>query len=153
MTTIEPFKSVSLCQRYSASWPKTSFAAWNASSSQLLPGNTTTPNRISAPRPAEPTSLTVPTCPTRLIHVAYQTLIDFDAVALDHGIGEHLVRNLRRELPRRAGFGGFEIELEVFALAHGADVRVAKRVQRLGNRPPLWIEYRRLERHEHTCAH
>mgnify|MGYP003693783919 CR=1 FL=1 len=49
---VAPLRSVSLCQRYSASWPEDVLARrGTASWSQLLPGKTTMPNfMISPPR-------------------------------------------------------------------------------------------------------
>src|SRR6266508_1764456 len=126
MTTSAPFRSASLCQRYSASCPNTSFAAWSASSSQLLPGKTTTPNRMS---------------------------VDLDAITFDDGIGEHLVGNLRRQRARLRRLGGREIELEVLALPHVLDVAVAERMQRVGNRFALRSEDGRLQRDENPRSH
>src|SRR5262249_32658257 len=150
MMTSARFRSVSLCQRYSASWPKPSFTAWNASSSQLLPGNTTMPNRISAPYPLRHYPDDNPTCPTRL---TCPTSVDLDSVALDDRIGQHLVGHFGGELPRGARFVRFQIQLEILSLPHVADVRIAERVERLGDGPPLRIEHRRLQRHEHASAH
>src|SRR5256885_16496170 len=126
MRTSAPFRSASLCQRYSASWANSSFAAWKAYSSQLLPGKTTMPNFMS---------------------------VDLYAIALDHRVREHLVGHFGRELPRGAGFVGGQVELEIFSLADIADLRIAQRMQRLGDRPPLRIEHRWLERHKHAGTH
>src|SRR3990172_10052842 len=48
MTTSEPARSRDWCQRNSACWPSAVCTAQKASWSQLLPGNTTTPNFMGA---------------------------------------------------------------------------------------------------------
>src|SRR5688500_15970878 len=126
MTTSLPLRSVSLCQRYSASWPNTSFAAWNASSSQLLPGKTTIPNFMS---------------------------VNLDAVALDHGIRQHLVGDFGGERACLGGLSRRQVELEVLSLTHVGDRGVAERLQRVGDRLALRIEHRRLQCDVDTGAH
>src|SRR5438552_2662714 len=146
MTTSASFRSVSLCQRYAASWPNTSCAAWNASSSQLLPGKTTMPNRIRDPFQR----LALPGPPDR---PDPRASLDLNPIALDHRICEHFGGDFRGQRARLARFGGREVELEVLALPHVLDASVAERLQGVGNRAALGIEHRRLQRHEHARTH
>src|SRR5947208_10903971 len=53
-------------------------------------------------------------------------LVDFNSVALDDWIGQQLIGDFRRELPRLSGFARREVELEVLALANILDAPVAE---------------------------
>src|SRR3954462_11708218 len=77
----------------------------------------------------------------------------FDAIGFDHRVGQHLVGDFGRELPRLGRFAGGEIELEVFALADVGDRPVSQRVEGFRDRAALRIEHRRFQRDEHACAH
>src|SRR5476649_2220467 len=105
----------------SASWPSTCFAAWNASWSQLLPGNTTMPNVTS---------------------------VHLDAIAFDHRIGQKLVGDFGGQRLRLRGFRRREIELEILALPDVFNPVVAERMQRVGDGLALRVEHRLLERDE-----
>ena len=79
--------------------------------------------------------------------------VDLDPIALDHRIREQLVGDLGGQRARLVGDVDVELELEVLALPHVADAGVAHRVQRLGDRLPLRIEDRWLQRDEHSGFH
>src|SRR3990167_6584166 len=137
MTTSAPFRSVSLCQTYSACSPRTSLAAWYASSSQLLPGKTMTEN-VTLYSPAS----SVDSRPRASVH--------FNPVALNHRVGQQLVGDFRSERPGLRRFGRRQIELEGFPLP---DDGVAERMQGVGDGLALRIEHRWFERHENARAH
>src|SRR5580704_9710871 len=121
---------------YSARWPSTSFAAWYASWSQLLPGKTTMPNFIGdSPRRVSKDS------------------VHFDSIAFNHRVREELVGNLRGERPRLRGFRRRQIQLEVLPLPHVLDAGVAERMERVGNRSSLRIEHGWLQCDEDARTH
>src|SRR5688500_19215996 len=127
MTASAPRRSVSLCQTKSASWPSTSFAAWYASWSQFDPGKTMTAKRMVS--------------------------ADLNAITLDYRIRQQLVGNFRRHRPCFVSRLGRQLELEIFTLADVFDPAVPERVQCVDDRLALRIEYRRLQRDEHSRAH
>src|SRR5215208_4706141 len=80
-------------------------------------------------------------------------LFDFHPVTFNHWVREELIGDLGRERARLVGRLGRELELEVLALTHVADARVPHRVQGVGNRVPLRVEHRRLQRDEYASFH
>src|SRR4029077_1181435 len=79
--------------------------------------------------------------------------VHLDAVALDHRVGEDLVRDVGGELLGLRPLGRRQIELEVLALPHVRDVQIAERLQRIDDRPALGIEHRWLQSDKHTRTH
>src|SRR5687767_9699950 len=79
--------------------------------------------------------------------------LHFDPVTLDDRVREQLVGNFGGERLGLSGFGGREIELEVLPLPNIFHAGIAERMQRVGNRAPLRIEHRWLQRDEYSRAH
>src|SRR6185436_9575832 len=78
---------------------------------------------------------------------------NLNPVAFDHGVREQFVGHLGGEGPGLGDLRRRKIQLEIFPLPYVVDARVPERMERLGNRPALRIEHRRLQRDEYSRAH
>src|SRR5262245_59867862 len=119
-------KALSACHTIAGSRPEISRSARAMSRSRLMPGKTTTADFIA----------------TDMLTFS----ADFDAVILDHGIGEEL---LGGTFKRRLGTGAvaaLDLDIEDLALAHAGDPADPKRAQRAFNGFALRIENAGLER-------
>src|SRR5437667_9542825 len=70
-------------------------------------------------------------------------LLDFDAIAFDHGICQQFVGHFGSQGASLPGFRCLEIELEVLPLPHVVDSAVPERMQCVRDGLPLRIEHRR----------
>src|SRR5687767_6261843 len=78
---------------------------------------------------------------------------DLNAITLDYRIRQQLVGNFRRHRPCFVSRLGRQLELEIFTLADVLDPAIPERVQCVDDRLALRIEYRWLQRDEHSRAH
>src|ERR1700693_4495552 len=125
MTASAPCRSVSLCQTYSASQPRRSFAMWKQSASQLEPGKTTIANFMSVP--GQRRTVNVERCgASENLHV----------IAFDDGVGQELLGHTTRVLLDLRGVRPLDLQEEDLPGAHVLDRAVAQpRARRRDRRP------------------